>query len=426
MANDFFSDVKKVQLNENKKKDSSKKSANKKSDTDKNTSKLVEKFIDSSSDKIENIEIPIDNIVGYVDSDGTKNDDIFGPITDESLSSLVSGIKEFGFRTAIEVWKLENGKYMVYSGHRRLKAMQLLGYKTIKCDIYDYPEKETERRLLFLRANILTRGSINAASEGGSIYITRQIEYLENILRKEGIKKNEIADAVMEEFNCKRVTIWKYKALANACDELIEAESKGYILLNQASSLSVFNKDDQKVIVRAIVQSSDSGKPLTGKDINQLIKKLHYSQEVIDFQGEHSVENETASIISAIVGEKASKESPLADDKQVKADNNSTYEKYSKKFSCVLKELEHNKADNLEAEYITKLIDQSKDVEKALMNTLVFVNLMNGKYKNSKVNEKTIIDPDDISSFNYNQIYKLQNKYKNYPKIVSQFDTSGK
>jgi ParB-like nuclease domain. len=150
-------------------------------------------------------EISIDLLVDYIDSDGVGNDYVFGPVTDDSISNLAKGIEEVGFKTAVEVWELsgeDSGKFMIYSGHRRVAAMKYLKKEKVKCDVYPYPKNEIDRRLQFLRANIHSRGSIKASAEGGDIYIAHQIKYLENILRKQGIKSQaQIDNIVCDEFN---------------------------------------------------------------------------------------------------------------------------------------------------------------------------------------------------------------------------------
>ena len=245
MANDFFSNVKKVSLKQEQERET--------------------KVEPLNADR----EIPIDNLVDYIDSDGIGNDYVFGPVTEDSILNLAKGIEEVGFKTAVEVWKLtgdDAGKFMIYSGHRRVAAMKYLKNSSVKCDIYPYPEDEIDRRLQFLRANIHSRGSIKASAEGGDIYIAHQIKYLENILRKQGVRSQaQIDNIVCDEFNAKKNTVWKYKSLLKACDELVEAEREGIILIEQAASICSYDKESQRIIVKAIKDAVKNGRKFIGK-----------------------------------------------------------------------------------------------------------------------------------------------------------------
>ena len=83
------------------------------------------KIISQNADR----DIPIESLIDYMDSDGIDNNYVFGPVTNESVANLAKGIEEVGFKTAVEVWELtgdDAGKFMIYSGHRRVAAMKFL------------------------------------------------------------------------------------------------------------------------------------------------------------------------------------------------------------------------------------------------------------------------------------------------------------
>lgn len=74
----------------------------------------------------------------------------------EQIERLADGIKEHDFLGAIQVFKKSNGRYEIFSGHRRVRAMQYLGRKTIRCFVY--PEVDsTEKIELLIQSNMLAR-----------------------------------------------------------------------------------------------------------------------------------------------------------------------------------------------------------------------------------------------------------------------------
>lgn len=390
MANDFFSNVKKVSLKQEQDKEIKKES----------------KIILRNADR----EIPIKSLIDYIDSDGIDNDYVFGPVTAESVSNLAKGIEEVGFKTAVEVWELtgdDAGKFMIYSGHRRVAAMKSLNKDSVKCDVYPYPEDELDRRLQFLRANIHSRGSIKAASEGGDIYIAHQIKYLENILRKQGIKSQAQIDAIVcEEFNAKKNTVWKYKSLLKACDELVEAERDGIILIEQAASICSYDKDSQKIIVNAIKDAVKSGHKLLGKDIDKLIKQLHGDVDFDTNFDESIRQAKVSSLIAALFSTKMDDNT----DEQVKVEDKkivSLFDRYSSKFTSIRENIQKNRLDDLKPNEIKCLIEENNDLTLLLENAYVFSELMAGRYKGKEVFSDTTIDDADLARFNTVQLKKL-------------------
>ena len=373
-------------------------------------------------------EIEIDKLIGYKDSDGKTNDDIFGPVTEESILNLANGIKEAGFKTAIEVWKLPDDKYMIYSGHRRVAALKYLGRKVAKCDVYEYPNDEYDRRLQFLRANIHTRGSIKASTEGGDIYIAHQIKYLETILRAKGVKsQSEVDKIVCEEFNAKKITIWKYKSLLKACDELIEAEARGDILIEQAASICVFSKEDQKTIVQAIEKTINDGNKLLGKDIDKLVKTIHELEKNNgEIKNESLNQAKTSSIIADIISAKLSngtEEKETKAEKDVEHKASTVYEKYNQKISTLKNELEHNRIDDLKPEEVLKLLEEQEGLRKALDTAYLFAELISGKYKEESITDNTNISNEDLQKLNVPQLKKLKkifSKENGFERIYAQ------
>lgn len=76
------------------------------------------------------------------------------PKNNEDISytdDLEASIKEIGFVDPLDVTQLEDGKYMIVSGHRRRATGVKLGYTTFPCIVHDFAsDDDIENWLLFL------------------------------------------------------------------------------------------------------------------------------------------------------------------------------------------------------------------------------------------------------------------------------------
>lgn len=61
---------------------------------------------------------------------------------DESLVQLAVSIKENGLLNPLIIRKKSNGKYEMISGHRRKKALELIGETEVDAYIKDYTDDE--------------------------------------------------------------------------------------------------------------------------------------------------------------------------------------------------------------------------------------------------------------------------------------------
>ena len=368
-------------------------------------------------------EIEIENLMEYVDTDGIETDYILGPISEESISNQVERIRESGFRRAVDVWELDGeykGMYMIISGFLSVAAVKALGETKVKCDVYPYPDNELDRRLQFLRANIHSRGSIKASEEVGDIYIARQIKYLEDILRKKGIKGN-INQRICEEFNVKRNTVWKYKSLLRACDELLKAEAEGHICIEQAAAICRYNKEDQKAIVKVIEDVISKGHILNGKDIDKLTKQLRETKSDEEV-ATTDLQERAARIISNIINDKKEIEEPSVLDFEENKDRKSmmVYDKYLLRISQIKNDVNHNCLNSLKPAEVENLMREHEALGKSLARAHLFSELMAGYYKGSPIGNGTKIDSDDLRSLNPLQMHKLT---KAYEKILDQLRT---
>lgn len=258
----------------------------------------------SSRDKID-----ISLLDEYVDSDGTNNDYLVGEVNELNTANIKKGISENGFHGAIDVWKMPEGRYMIFSGHRRAFAMKSLGNTVIPCNIYDKPESEAESRLWYLRSNIHTRGSANTSGDGNDIYTARQMQYLADIILMTGEfkgKEKALNRLIAEEFDTSVITVWRYRSMFKMSERLLEAESKGYIPLAQAASLSALESECQDAVLDGIEKAVRYNNPLSRANIDDIVSKIkNYDlNESLENEENDSKASYAAAIVSAALESK--------------------------------------------------------------------------------------------------------------------------
>ena len=240
-----------------------------------NASKIIHKKLNTLYDDLkpideENSHIKKLQLSQLVEHD--NNEYLFGGLDDKSIANLQEGIKKDGLTGTLIVWDLGDGKYEIASGHRRYRALKNLDYKDpIYCWVSDCPKSKDEKDRQLIYYNIHSRGSINAASNGKSIYITRQISRLKEILDHQKFTGNK-AEKIAFEFNCSKRTIDLYSSLESCSQEVLDAESEGIITLNIASSLHSLSEEDQNKIVEFLRNLYKDGCSI--KEIQYAAKEL--------------------------------------------------------------------------------------------------------------------------------------------------------
>ena len=70
------------------------------------------------------------------------NNHPFKVVEDEALKELADSINENGLLEPLVVRRKENGRYEMLSGHRRKKALELIGATEAICNIKDLSDEE--------------------------------------------------------------------------------------------------------------------------------------------------------------------------------------------------------------------------------------------------------------------------------------------
>lgn len=180
-------------------------------------------------------EIPLDEIDPFPDHPFKVKDD-------EDMENLVESIRTQGIITPATVRKKTNGRYELVSGHRRMRACELLGIPTLKCEVMDLSKEEATIFMVesnFQRSTILPSEKAFAYKmrlEAMKLYVLRLRQQGVPVgHRFEGMKSRDvIAGAIGES----QTQIQRYIRLTELIPELLDLVDEGKIAMRPAVELS--------------------------------------------------------------------------------------------------------------------------------------------------------------------------------------------
>lgn len=218
---------------------------------------------DAKLKKIE--EIPLSEIDPFPDHPYKVKDD-------EDMEALIESIRVQGIITPCTVrMKKKEGRYELISGHRRMRACEILGIPTLRCEVMELTKEEATILMVesnFQRTQILP-------SEKAFAYKMRMQAMRQHILRLRqrgmpvadayaGMKSKEILAAAQEggqlghqektrDFLAKEVgesarQIQRYIRLTELIPELLDMVDEGKIAFNPAVELSYLEQWQHTVL----------------------------------------------------------------------------------------------------------------------------------------------------------------------------------
>ena len=187
-------------------------------------------------------ELPIDQIADFPDHPYKVRDD-------EDMMDLMESIRENGVLTPVTVRKIPGGTFEMISGHRRKRACELLGYKTIRGEVVDL-DKDTA--VIMMCDSNLQRTTI-LPSEKAFAYKMR-LEAMKNQGKRtdltsrpvgEKLSVNKLAEAVSESGR----QVHRYIRLTELIPAILEMVDKGKIAMRPAVEISYFPKELQEELL---------------------------------------------------------------------------------------------------------------------------------------------------------------------------------
>ena len=198
-------------------------------------------------------ELPIDQIADFPDHPYKVRDD-------EDMMDLMESIRENGVLTPVTVRKIPGGTFEMISGHRRKRACELLGYKTIRGEVVDL-DKDTA--VIMMCDSNLQRTTI-LPSEKAFAYKMR-LEAMKNQGKRTdltsapvGRKFTEAREKIGNEVGESREQIRRYIRLTELLPEVQKKVDSKEIAFSPAVELSYLTHDEQKQFLDAMDYSQNT------------------------------------------------------------------------------------------------------------------------------------------------------------------------
>ena len=198
---------------------------------------------------------------------------------DDSMKETVESIKTYGVLQPAIVRPSEDGNYEILSGHRRKRACELAGRKTIPAIVR---ELDDDAAIIFMVDSNLQRENI-LPSERAAAYKMKM-----EALKRQGVRtdltssqvetKLRSDQKVAEEAGESRAQIQRYIRLTELQPELQQMVDEKKMAFTPAVEISYLKPDEQKMLLDTI--SSEQATPSLSQA--QRLKKLSQSGELTD------------------------------------------------------------------------------------------------------------------------------------------------
>ena len=217
------------------------------------TSALDELFMDERGRKENALpkiyDIPLTEIDDFPDHP-------FHVRNDEDMDQLVESIKERGIITPVMLRQKEDGRFEMVSGHRRKRACELAGMKTIKAEIRDLTRDDA---ILLMVDSNLQRTTI-LPSEKAFAYKMRldamnrqgQRTDLTNSPLGNKLKGVKSSDLMASEVGESKSQIFRYVRLTYLIPGLLELVDEGRIAIRPAVEISYLTVNEQRDLLDTI------------------------------------------------------------------------------------------------------------------------------------------------------------------------------
>ena len=193
-------------------------------------------------------ELPIDQITDFPDHPYKVRDD-------EDMMDLMESIRENGVLTPVTVRKIPGGTFEMISGHRRKRACELLGYKTIRGEVVDL-DKDTAVIMMcdsnLQRTTILPsekafayKMRLEAMKNQGKRTDLTSTPLVEKLSSKDGFSVTRLGNEVGES----REQIRRYIRLTELIPAILEMVDEVKIAMRPAVEISYFPKELQEELL---------------------------------------------------------------------------------------------------------------------------------------------------------------------------------
>ena len=240
--------------------------------------KLEKKIIKTNNLLNNTVLIDLDNLI-----EAPKEWNFYSELPADKFKELLESISNIGLQHNIVAWEQDNGKYMILSGHNRVRAYKLLReisdnstYSKIPCVIKGRFEiAENEAKEIIIDSNWVQR-ELTPLQKAKSI-TTKYISLKEKAL-EEKVRLN-INDIIAKEYNITDRQILSYKSLIKLNQEFKILVDEGKISIKAGYKISKLKPEVQAFLydnytVKAINKKyKNFKKDMHEKDIRELFSE---------------------------------------------------------------------------------------------------------------------------------------------------------
>ena len=200
---------------------------------------------------------------------------------DEEMMSLVESIATFGVITPVIARKTADERYELISGHRRKRACELAGRKTIPAIVR---ELDDDAAIIFMVDSNLQRENI-LPSERAAAYKMKM-----EALKRQGLRtdltspqlaaKFRSDDAVAKDQGISGDTVRRYIRLTSLIPELLDMVDEKKIAFNPAVELSYLDESQQRDFLEAMNDTQNAPSLSQAQRLKKLAQEGHFSYDV--------------------------------------------------------------------------------------------------------------------------------------------------
>lgn len=205
---------------------------------------------------------------------------------DECMNNLVSSIKERGLIQPIIVRPIEDNLYEMVSGHRRKRAFELAGLKSIPAKVVELTRDEAI--LVMVDSNL--QREVILPSEKAKAYKMRL-----DAMKRQGQRSDLTSRPMGDKLNNKRAgeilgevvgeserQVQRYIRLTELIPEMLDLVDEGKVAMRPAVEISYLPKESQEQLVKAMEFSDATPSHYQAIRMKNYYRDGKLTEEVID------------------------------------------------------------------------------------------------------------------------------------------------
>jgi len=208
----------------------------------------------------------------------------FRVVDDEEMQKVVESVKSYGVLTPAIARPDSNGGYEIISGHRRMRASELAGLKTMPVIVREMDDDEA---IIFMVDSNLQRENI-LPSERAWAYRMKKEAIRHQGARHDltspqvGEKLNWAVKQVAEDANISQTQVERYISLTELIPELLDMVDQKKIAFTPAVAISALKPNEQRQFLDAMDISQNTPSLSQAQRIKKLSQANMCTQEAIE------------------------------------------------------------------------------------------------------------------------------------------------